>query len=259
MELLHGNCIDLLRNISDSSIDATITSPPYDNLRAYNNGCQWGEQQWKEILKQLYRVTKDGGVVVWIVNDATVNGSETGTSFKQALYAKEIGFRLYDTMIWNKQSGGYISSRNRYTASFEYMFIFTKGAPKTHNLIRDKRNKWAGSTAVHGLRKRDGSVQKTEQYSIIPEYGVRYNVWNINPVQSNTERTGHPAQFPLELAEAHVLTWSNEGDTILDPMMGSGTVGAVCAVTNRDFIGMDINKEYVDIAEKRIKQIQSSI
>lgn len=251
--LLLGDCLDLLKDLPDGSIDLTVTSPPYDNLRTYNgNISQWSFEKFQQIAKELYRVTADGGVVVWIVADATINGSETGTSFRQALWFMNCGFNLHDTMVWQKIST--YQHKNRYIQSFEYMFVFSKGNKKTANLICDRKNKWAG-TQIHGSERQPNGqtrqlsdVQKAKK---VKEYGARYNIWDIAPDKHN--RTGHPAVFPLQLAHDHIISWSNEGDTILDCFMGSGTTGVACVNTNRNFIGMEIDPQYFEIAKKRIE------
>jgi len=254
IKLLLGDCLERMKEIPDGSVDLTVTSPPYDKLRNYNgNNDQWGEHVWKAVLADLYRVTKDGGVVVWIVGDATIKGSETGTSFKQALWAMECGFRLHDTMIWNKQNCASVGSMNRYENTFEYMFVMSKCAPLNVNLIRDRKNKYAGDIQHGSIRQPDGSVRKTSGYGkrAISDFGRRRNVWDIFPAKRRSERL-HPAPFPEELARDHIISWSNEGDTVLDPFMGSGTTGVACLNTGRDFIGIELDQGYFDIAQKRI-------
>jgi site-specific DNA-methyltransferase (adenine-specific) len=241
-----------MKEMPDECIDLTVTSPPYDNLRNYNGNIdEWNFDKFKGIAQELYRVTKQGGIVVWIVNDATINGSETGSSFKQALYFKECGFNLHDTMIWQKISA--FQHKNRYIASFEYMFVFSKGKPKTANLIRDRKNKWAG-VQIHGTeRKPDGNIRNlsdVQKSKKVREYGARYNIWDMPPEKNN--RTGHPAVFPEKLAKDHIISWSNEGDVILDCFMGSGTTGIACIKTNRNFIGIELDKQYFEIAKERI-------
>ena len=253
-QLLLGDCVQRLKELPDNSVDLTVTSPPYDNLRTYNgNNALWGEHVWKEVIQLLYNVTKPGGVVVWVVGDATIKGSETGTSFKQALWAKECGFNLHDTMIYQKPHVAFPDA-NRYYQVFEYMFIWSKGTPKSYYPIKDRRNKTAGGV-VHGtVRNRDGSTQpKACIGNITPEYGVRFNVWEI----SNPGKAGnsHPAVFPEQLAHDHILSWSDEGDTVLDPFMGSGTTGKMARLLNRNFIGIEMDKEYFEIANKRIDVI----
>lgn len=259
MKLLQGDCLELMKNISDGSVDLTVTSPPYDNLRTYNNNIgQWNFEKFKSIAEELFRVTADGGVVVWIVADATINGSETGTSFKQALYFKECGFNLHDTMIWEKPTFTATGSLAvRYAPVFEYMFVFSKGKPKTFNPIKDKRNIRAGDKKHGTIRQRDGSTKK--QSSIgkeIAEFGQRHNVWKISTEQSNKNRK-HPAQFPEQLVKDHIVSWSDEGDIIFDPFMGSGTTGVACVNTGRRFIGMELEQKYFDIATKRISEALS--
>ena len=252
--LWRGDCLELMKNISDGSVDLTVTSPPYDNLRTYNGNIdQWNFDKFKDIAKELFRVTADGGVVVWIVGDATINGSETGTSFKQALYFKECGFSLHDTMIWHKISP--FQHKNRYIPSFEYMFVLSKGKPKAANIICDRKNKWAGTQIngterqANGKTKKLSDVQKSKK---VKEYGARYNIWDIAPCTSN--KTGHPAVFPEQLAKDHIISWSNEGDTILDCFMGSGTTGVACVNTNRRFIGIELDDGYFNIAKERIEK-----
>lgn len=253
IKLKLGDCLDRMKKIEDNFIDLTVTSPPYDNLRSYNDQEPFTFKKFQLIAKELYRITKIGGIVVWIVNDATIKGSETGTSFKQALYFKEIGFNLHDTMIWQKISP--YQHKNRYIQSFEYMFILSKGYRKEANLIADRKNKWAG-TQIHGTARQINGVTKSlskiQKSKKVKEYGNRYNIWNIAPEKNN--KTGHPAVYPKKLVSDHIVSWSNENDLILDPFMGSGTTGVACVNLNRSFIGIEKEKEYFKIAKKRIKE-----
>ena len=256
MQLYNGDCLEVMRNIADKSVDLTVTSPPYDNLRTYNgNIAQWSFDKFQQIAKELYRVTSTGGVVVWVVADATIKGSETGTSFKQALYFKEIGFNLHDTMIWNKENCAAIGALNRYESTFEYMFIFSKGKLKTANIIKDKPNKRAGEKQHGSVRLPNGDIRKTSNYGKkdIADFGRRHNVWNIFPVKAAKDRV-HPAPFPIELANDHIISWPNEQDIILDPFMGSGTTGVACQHLNRNFIGIELDETYFNIAKERIEK-----
>ena len=250
-KIYNMDCLDGMKLLDDECIDLTVTSPPYDNLRTYN-GFSW---DFEATAKELYRITKQGGVVVWIVADATIKGSETGTSFKQALYFLDCGFNLHDTMIWNKQNCSSVGAMNRYENVFEYMFVFSKGFPETHNIICDKPNKRAGEMQHGSIRQKDGTVRKTSQYGKreIAEYGRRQNVWNIFPAKSPRERL-HPAPFPEQLANDHIISWSNEGDTVLDPFAGSGTTAKMALLTNRNFIGFELDKQYCEIANERIQK-----
>lgn len=231
------NCLDTMAKMPDGFIDLTVTSPPYDNLRAYN-GYSF---DFEAVAKELFRVTKQGGVVVWVVGDATVKGSESGTSFRQALYFKEIGFNLHDTMIYEKNSASYPAHRKstRYTQIFEYMFVFCKGRIKTHNLICDKRNKWAGYKDFSGKLKNP-----------VPEFSPRNNIWKYTT--SFNDKSKHPAVFPEELANDHIISWSNEGDLVYDPFMGSGTTAKMAILNKRNWTGSEISEEYCKITERRI-------
>jgi site-specific DNA-methyltransferase (adenine-specific) len=239
-----------MKEIPDGFIDLTVTSPPYDNLRTYNNTLDWGEHVWKPVLEHLLRVTKDGGVVVWVVGDATIKGSETGTSFRQALYAKEIGFNLHDTMIYTKGGQGATGSNKAYWQDFEYMFVFTRGTLSSFNPIEDRQNKVKPKTHTisQGHRKPNGETKGTRTITR-KEYGRRFNVWQYH--ESGT-RTEHPAVFPLTLAQDHILSWSNENAVVLDPFLGSGTTGVACVNLGRRFIGIEKDESYYNIAKERI-------
>ncbi len=239
------DCLKTMASMPDNFIDLTITSPPYDGLREYN-GYTF---EFEKIAKELYRVTKEGGVLVWVVGDATIKGNETGSSFSQALYFKEIGFNLHDTMIWHKPNSFNFGSNSCYRQSFEYMFVFSKGKVKTINLIKDIPTKLKGQK-VKGARKHANGVRDIVPDFVVGDYKKRNNIWEI-PV--GTSNNGHPAIFPEKLAEDHILSWSNEGDLIYDPMIGSGTIAKMAILNSREFIGSEISKEYCEEANKRIK------
>jgi len=261
MKLILGDCLTELKKMDDNSIDCVVTSPPYDNLRNYGGNLEWGEHIWKPIIKNLLRVLKQGGVCVWVVGDAKIKGSETGTSFKQALWAKECGFNLHDTMIWNKGNFTSVGAlKTSYAPVFEYMFVWSKGKPKSFNPLKDRKNKHFGDKYHQTVRQVDGTTKDGhgKGKKRIGEYGQRHNVWLLFPEQSNSKRC-HPAQFPEQLAHDHIISWSNEGDTILDPFMGSGTTGVVCKRLGRDFIGIEIAEEYMKIAKERIENTPNTL
>lgn len=257
IDIYNVDCIEYMQSMPDCSVDLVVTSPPYDNLRTYNNDeTAWNFDIFKSVANGLFRIVKDCGVVVWIVSDATINGSETGTSFRQALYFHEIGFNIHDTMIWNKESATHPESM-RYYHSFEYMFVFVK-APNggvhqiTANLLKDRKNACSNAPVVGTKRKADGSTKYFRNGQTHSEYGVRFNVWNSSCVRGK-ELTGHPAQMPIHLAEDHIKTWSNMSDLVFDPFLGSGTTACACLNTNRRFIGCEIDAEYFELAKQRIE------
>lgn len=248
--VIHGDSALVLQSFPDECIDLTVTSPPYDNLRTYNGYVF----DFETIAKQLFRVTKKGGVVVWVVGDATVDGSETGTSFRQALYFMDCGFNLHDTMIWNK--GGFTATGSlavRYASVFEYMFVLSKGSPKTFNPIKDRTVKLPGSK-LHGvIRDRNGTTSRrmSGEGKTYGKFSQRFNVWEIpNPGIAGTT---HPAVFPKHIARDHIISWSNEGDTVLDCFAGSGTTLGVAKMLNRNYVGIEISSEYVELIEKRLR------
>ena len=252
--IYQGDCLDLMREMPDKCVDLTVTSPPYDNLREYKGYAF----DFEGIAKELFRVTKDGGVVVWVVGDATINGSETGTSFKQALYFKEIGFNLHDTMIYQKNCYPFPPS-NRYFGVFEYMFILSKFSPKTFTPIM-VQTKNRGDDRFRTNRQPDGSIARQE-YACGKYSRIKENVWKyeVGFGKSTPDEIAyeHPAIFPDALVNDHILSWSNEGDTVLDPFLGSGTTAVSCKKLGRNFIGIEKEPAYITIAEKRLEKVNN--
>jgi len=254
-KIYNMDCLEGMKLLENNSIDLTVTSPPYDNLRTYN-GFAW---DFEGVAKELFRVTKQGGVVVWVIGDSyDKRGSETLTSFKQALHFKEIGFTVHDTMIYQKNSYPF-PPVNRYYQQFEYMFVFSKGKPTTTN-IQTQKTIWQKSTKeLSTTRQFDGSVKEMKYEKGKPERKMD-NVWLVNTgyMRSTKDKFAykHPAMFPEELVERHIISWSNEGDIILDIFMGSGTTAKMAKVNNRNFIGFELSSEYCDIANKRIDGVE---
>ena len=252
-KIYNEDCLDTMAKMPDNFINLTVTSPPYDNLRQYN-GYSF---DFESIAKELFRVTKQGGVVVWIVGDETVKGSETGTSFKQALFFKEIGFNLHDTMIYQKSNPIPIQ-HNRYQPCFEYMFILSKGKPNAFNPIMENTVNPSGKLTIT-QREKDGSKNHGSGYGYKRNSKrYRHNVWKYNVGKNQTTKDSvafeHPAIFPEQLANDNIISWSNEGDLVYDPFMGSGTVAKMCILNNRNWIGSEISSEYCEIIEERIKK-----
>lgn len=252
IELHNGDCLDVLPNLPDGSVHLTVTSPPYDNLRTYNDSLNdWTSEKWQAVIAELYRVTKVGGVVVWVVNDATINGSETGTSFRQALYAMECGFRLHDTMIYQKPAVPFDPKCNRYWQCYEFMFVFSKGKPICNYIKEPTKGAGKAKTGDYGQKRFDGS-NRTDRHDasrVIQDTKVKNNIWFYT---AGSRVDGHPAQYPMALARDHIISWSNPGGTVLDPFLGSGTTGVAAVNTNRRFIGIERDADYFAIARKRI-------
>lgn len=255
-EIICGDNSEVLETFESNSIDLTVTSPPYDNIRKYNGF----KLDLDEVILELYRVTKKGGIVVWVIGDSTEKGSETGTSFKQALAFMEAGFRLHDTMIYEKNTSSFPANRNgkRYTQIFEYMFVFSKGAPKSGNLICDKPNKWAGHSnwGKNTAREEDGELRDVGKIKEVPSHSPRNNIWRyiVGGGYATKDKIAHrhPAIFPEKLAEDHILSWSNEGDVVLDPFVGSGTTPKMAKKNGRNYIGIDISEEYCELSRERV-------
>jgi len=253
-KIINGDCLEVMKTFDSEIIDLTVTSPPYDDLRKYK-GYSF---DFEGIAKELYRITKVGGVVVWVVGDATKNFCESLTSFKQAIFfVEECGFNLLDTMIYAKKNyaPAYPSMR-RYAQTFEYMFVFSKGKPKTFNPIQTEKSQRFSQSESCGFRQKDGTI-KRKKIKSLNNLKNECNVWSYAVGGANTTKDkiafGHPAIFPEQLAKDHIKSWSNEGDLILDPMAGSGTTLKMAKELNRNYIGIEMSSEYCKISEERIK------
>jgi DNA modification methylase len=264
-KLYNEDCLITMGNMGDNSVDLTLTSPPYDDLRTYNEHVGGNKTEFngysfpfEDIARELFRVTKKGGVVVWVVGDATNKGSETGTSFRQALYFKECGFDLYDTMIYQK-TGTPFPQKTRYNQTFEYMFVFSKGKPNTFNPIM-KKNATAGAVR-HSRKFRNPNGEMIPGFNGKPvnEYGIENNIWLIkNGMNKSTKDLvafEHPAIFPEELAAKHIITWTKKNDLVYDPFMGSGTTAKMSILLDRDWIGSELDSSYSDICNRRLEGI----
>ncbi|MED4883117.1 site-specific DNA-methyltransferase [Bacillus smithii] len=253
-QIHHMNCVDGMKCLPDNCIDLTVTSPPYDDLRNYK-GYSF---DFEDVADELYRITKDGGIVVWVIGDKTHKGSETGTSFKQALYFKEIGFNLHDTMIYEKQNPVPIKS-NRYQPSFEFMFVLSKGRPKTFNPIMIEKKYMENRKSSNFTRNKDGDFTPSKPSK--SKLRLKKNIWTYTVGKHHSSKDEiafkHPAIFPEKLAEDHILSWSNEGDIVLDPFMGSGTTAKMALINNRKWLGFEIAAEYIEIANKRLGYIHN--
>tara|TARA_R100001460_G_scaffold28040_1_gene56250 strand:+ start:457 stop:1221 length:765 start_codon:yes stop_codon:yes gene_type:complete len=249
-KIYNENCLETMSRMRDGFIDLTVTSPPYDNLRTYN-GYSF---DFESIAKELYRVTKDGGVVVWIVGDKRVNGDKTLTHFKQALNFQSIGFKVLDVMVWKKSNPMPFIQKDQYTPSYELMLILTKGKLKTFNALK-QQCKYAGQIVKTTSTNKE-SIRKPNKTIPTKEFKIKSNVWETVLAGTNY---GHPAIFPEKLVNDHIISWSNENDIVYDCFMGSGTTAKMAILNNRNYIGSEISKEYCDIAERRIQQIHPKL
>lgn len=253
-KIYNEDCCKTMLKMGEDFIDLTVTSPPYDSLRSYD-GFSF---DYDNVFSYLYRVTKDGGIVVWVVGDETKNGSETGSSFRQALCAMDCGFRLHDTMIYQKNNFAN-PSRTRYHQTFEYIFVFSNGKPKTFNPIKDRPNKYIGQKS-HGKNRTKDGWRENKGGQTRDKFGMRHNVWLYTTGGGHMTKDKiaykHPAIFPEKLATDHILSWSNEGDLIYDPFMGSGTVAKCAKLNKRNYIGSEVSKQYCKDAEERISMYE---
>ena len=252
IKLILGDCLEEMKKMADKSIDLVLTSPPYDNLRTYDGNYIFN---FEDIAKELWRITKQGGVIIWVIGDQTINGSETGTSFKQALYFKEIGFNLHDTMIWEKSTIPQETAK-RYQPLFEYMFILSKRTPKTFNPFKELKRYTDHRKIKNVHRNKQGQITMGKPSQKVDKIAgnIFYCPVGGGLITKSKIAHQHPAIFPEKLAKFHIISWSNKNDLVLDPFMGSGTTGVAAKELNRNFIGIEINPKYIEIAQHRINQ-----
>lgn len=259
-QLYNEDCLVTMARMPNNYVDLTITSPPYDNLRNYEGYVF----DFEKVANELFRVTKEGGVLVWVVGDSTVKGSESGTSFKQALYFKQCGFNLHDTMIYMKDNPPPVGGDKRYYQAFEYMFVFSKGTPKTFNpIVEERRNKWNDKRTVRTrpvTRNKAGVF--TEKVVKIEGQVRLQNVWNYvvsgGSVAEEMFAHEHPAIFPEAMVRDHMVSWSNEDDLVYDPFMGSGTTAKVATVLKRNWVGSEISPTYCELIKRRLSALKDA-
>lgn len=242
-----GDCVNFMSKFPSESIDLTVTSPPYDNLRSYKGY----EFPFERIAEGLYRVTKRGGVVVWVIGDK-IDGGRSLTSFRQGLFFQSLGFSMHDIMIYQKKNTPFMRS-NAYTNAFEFMFVLSKGKPRTFNPLKDGTVRQGLEMLVHN-KMADGVNKKT--LGRLNKKKTRINIWSYAVGMGGTTNDKiafeHPAVFPEKLAEDHIKSWSNPGDLVFDPMCGSGTTCKMAMLNDRRFIGVDISTEYVLLSRNRL-------
>ncbi len=247
-----ADCVDFMRQLQDQSVDLTITSPPYDDLRDY----QGYSFPFEQIASELFRVTKKGGVVVWVVGDK-IDGGKSLTSFRQGVFFQELGFKAHDVMIYQKKNTPFMRS-NAYTNCYEFMFVLTRGTPNRFNPLKQKTVRSGFEKLTHNKladginKKRLGELKKEKTRTNIWQYAV-----GLHGTTSDRIAFQHPAVFPEKLAEDHILSWSNPGDLVFDPMCGSGTTCKMALLNDRKFIGVDISAEYIAIARSRLESLHS--
>lgn len=269
-QIICGDCVEVLSTFPDEFVDITISSPPYGKIRDYANGNSYN---FLLLAEQLYRVVKEGGLVAWIRNDTVEDGSKTGDTFKQTIEFMNVGFNLYDVLIWEKSGVSY-PANGRYTGIHEYIILLSKGKPKVFNPIKDVPKLWEGSWGKLTTRNQDGSLtyqnlenegkaksgrDDTGKYG----YKQRTTIWKINNgFGFNTKdeiAKEHPAIFPETLCHDIIVSWSNEGDLVLDPFCGSGTTLKMAKILNRNYIGIDISQRYCDISKQRVDNTEQQL
>lgn len=257
IQIYNINCLDYLKSLPENSIKFTLTSPPYDNIRDYNGF----DFDFEGIAAELWRTTEVGGVIAWNVADATINGSETGTSMRQALYFMSLGFKLHDTMIYAKNNPVPSSTTSkRYHQAWEYIFILSKDTPSTFNPITVK-SKYGHLKANTKYRGKDGKIEYTQTKR--NEFTRVRNIfeYSIGGGHVTTDKVAyqHPALMPEKLAEDMIITWTNPGDTVFDPFTGAGTTAKICLLSGRKFHGTEISEEYCQLSKERLELTINSV
>jgi DNA modification methylase len=251
-QIIQGDCVEVLRQVKDASIDLCLFSPPYDQVRDYKGF----ELDLDELGRQLFRVSKDGAVVACVINDGTADFKKSLTSFRLACNWVDLGFHLFETIIYSRHGRPGAWWNQRFRVDHEYLFLFFRGTKpkffdKSHLAVPAK---YAG-TEWHGTdRLSDGSTVAVQKGRQMAGTKCRGTIWHY--AASNTEgnpiKQQHPATFPDQLAMDVIQTFSTEGELVLDPTCGSGTTCVVAANLKRHFIGIELAEDYAKIARARL-------
>lgn len=255
------DCVDGMRNLPDGGIDLTVTSPPYDDVRDYG-GHRWGFEKFQMVAAELLRVTKDGGVVVWVVQEQIRQGAESGTASRQRLHFMDIGFMSYSTMIMVSK-GVRLPQPRRYVNQFQYALVLSKGRPRSVHLLRDRANSTAGGRSEGGIRDRSGCMERRDYPErVISEVGLRTNVWSydVGWMKSTTDAYAfhHPALMPERMARDHILSWSRPGDVVFDPMAGAATTCKMALLSDRRYLGFELHEPYFRLAQRRMQEAHAA-
>lgn len=252
------DCLEGMRGLPGECIPLTLTSPPYGGIRTYDGHDEW---DFMAVARELHRITVEGGVVVWVVQEQIIDGSESGETSRQRLAFADIGFRIHHTMVMARSSG-FQTSKIRYGRPLEYAFILSKGRPRHFSPIRDKRNKCAGETRNKTNRNPDGSLVRAGRWTTRP-FGVRGPVWPYHTGKHHNAEEGyahdHPALMPERMAEDHILSWSKVGELVFDPFAGAGTTLKMARLNFRRYLGFEANREYVEIARRRLRDAEAGL
>ena len=268
MKLIHGDCLEKTKDIESNSIDMIFTSPPYADRRKDTYGGKKANVYVKWFLpfvREFKRILKPSGSFFLNIKPHTENGGRSLYVFKLVIEIVEnVNFKLIDEFCWTKNAfpGGY---KGKFKNALEPVYHFAKSKPSEiiFNPIACGTPMKQESIA-RTYRKQCGAPSNGSRMTGMNTTNIRNlelarpsNVININNVSNQfTDKQKHPATFPTGLVEFFVKSFSSESSTVLDPFMGSGTTGVVCKNLNRNFIGIEIDKEYFEIAKQRIEGTQ---
>ena len=251
IELVNGDCAAVLPGLPPA--DLILTSPPYDGMREY--GGYNGAFDFGAIAAACVANLAPGGVLVWVVGDQIIDGGESGTSFRQALGFKALGLTLHQTLFFEAAHYRPID-KSRALRGVQYMFVFAKGSPMVANIPIDRPNVKAGMRVTRSYapgKSLNGSRNPaSDRVKRIADFGRRGPIWRY-ATECGSDM-GHPAAFPYALASDHIVCWTNPGDLVIDPMVGSGTTLRAAADLGRRAIGIEINPEYCDLIRRRLAQ-----
>ena len=248
------DCVEGIKKLPDESIDLMITSPPYDGIRKYNGF----NYDLHATGKEIYRVLKDGGIAVMVIQDQTKNFGKTLTSFKMIIdWCDNIGFKLFETVIYKKHGGEGAWWTKRFRVDHEYMPIFLKGErPQYFNKEHLKIPSKHGGKTMTGCATRltNGKTLKSKKVTI-NLMKCRGTLWNYTTCGDGSRlKHQHPATFPNKIPFDFIECFCPKKGVVIDPFIGSGTTALAAIELERNYIGFDISKEYCDLAKKRIKE-----
>lgn len=278
--ILCGDSLNTLKNIPSAAVDCIVTSPPYYGQRDYAmDGQLGGEDTPKEYVEKLAdlfdeckRVLKESGTLWLNLGDKYLDGNLLGMPWRVALALQDRGWILRNDIIWHKPNAMPHSAKNRLTTDHEYIFFFTKKGANyfyDQDAIREEHVTFSEKSKMKGGKnhfgKNGGTPEKGKNagnsnlhdgrwdQAFHPNGRNKRTVWNI-PLSKF--RDAHFAVFPEKLIEPCILAGCPTGGIVLDPFFGSGTTGVVASKLSRKYVGLELNPEYVEIAKKRLSNLQ---
>jgi len=271
-----GDAIKTLRSLPTACVDAVITSPPYYRRRDYGVVGQYGQESTVAkyiatmglVLAELFRVTKPTATCFLVVGDSSLDGKVLLVPHRLAIHADQNGWIVRNDIIWCKKDPAPGRTHKRWRSGHEHILFLAKDSKRYCFNEEDIRvpyseatlRRWGAGQAYGGPKSEnrrndsDTPVRHGKTFNLNPLGCIPTDVWTV---ASSNNKASHYAAFPKEIVEPIVKACTRPGDVVLDPFMGTGTVGVVAKTLGRRFLGIDLNPSYVSIARQALTAVDT--